>query len=147
MSKTVIDAATRHELETLVTEHAWLQDNNSEAEQLADLYVEDGWLHGIEPDVKGRAAFLEYGRRRTKISGRRARHVCSNLRLIPLADGQISGQLIITLYRHVGEGIGPAEPCAVADAFDTYAKDKNGKWKIAERRLALAFESESHKTK
>lgn len=147
MTKVAIDAAIRHEIETLVIEHAWLQDNNHAAERLADLYTEDGWLHGIEPDCRGRAALLEYGRKRTKLTGRIARHVCTNLRLIPLDDGRISGQLMIMLFRHVGEGIGPAEPCALADAHDTYAKDKDGKWKIAERRLALAFESESHRIK
>jgi hypothetical protein len=147
MSKVTIDAAIRHEIESLITEHAWLQDNNHAAEGLADCYTEDGRFYGIEPECKGRAAILEYGRKRTKLTGRRARHVCTNLRLVPMDDGRISGQLMVMLFRHVGEGIGPAEPCALADAHDIYARDRDGKWKIAERRLELAFESPSHRIK
>ena len=147
MTKVVIDAEVRHQIESLVVEHAWLQDNNREAERLADLYTDDGRFYGIEPECRGRAAILEYGRKRTKLTGRRARHVIANLRLVPLEDGRIAGQLTIMLFRHVGDGIGPAEPCALADAHDIYEKSSDGRWRIAERRLELAFESESHKIK
>ena len=145
--KDVIDARAQQEIEALVIEHAWLQDNNAEAERLADLYTEDGRLFGIEPERRGRTALLEYGRSRIKLTGLLARHVCSNLRLVPLQDGRIKGQSIITLFRHVGDGVGPADPCAVADANDIYEKDADGRWKIAERRLELVFESASHRQK
>lgn len=144
MSKVVIDAQIRHEIERLVYEHAWMIDNHR-SEGLAELYTEDGRLYGIEPERKGRAALQAYGRDRAKRTDITARHVVTNLRLTPMDDGRISGEMFIILLRHVGPGIGTADPCALADAHDIYVKDRDGKWKIAERRLQLTFESESHK--
>lgn len=144
MSKVVIDAQIRHEIESLIYEHAWMFDNH-ESDKLADLYLEDGRLYGIGPERKGRAALRAYGTERAKMTHRAARHVCTNLRLVPLEDGRIGGQVMIILFSHDGEGLGTADPCALADAHDIYARDDDGNWKIAERRLQLAFESESHK--
>jgi hypothetical protein len=146
MSPPVIDAQVRHEIESLVYEHAWLLDNH-ESERIADLYLEDGRLYGIGPERRGAAALTDYGEQRAALTGRVARHVCTNLRLAPLDDGRIKGHLMITLYRHDGEHPGPAEPCALADAHDIYGRDSDGRWKLAERRLELIFESESHKKK
>lgn len=146
MDKTVIDAQTRHEIENLIYEHAWLIDNH-ESDQLADCYLEDGRLYGIGPERKGRAALSEYGVKRAGMTGRTSRHVSTNLRLAPHEDGRIKGHLVITLFSYDGEGLGLADPCAVADAHDIYAKDRDGNWKIAERRLELIFESESHKNR
>ncbi len=142
----LIDAQVRHEIENLVFEHAWLLDSHA-SDRLADLYLEDGRLYGIGPEKKGAAALNTYGAERASMTDRVARHVCTNLRLAPIGDGRIRGHLMITLYRHDGPGLGPAEPCAIADANDIYARAPDGSWKIAERRLELVFESESHKKK
>jgi hypothetical protein len=146
VSDLIIDAQVRHEIENLVYEHAWLLDSH-ESERLADLYLEDGRLYGIGPERQGREALTAYGVERAAMTGRTARHVCTNLRLAPLDDGRIKGHLMITLYRHDGEAPGPAEACALADAHDIYGRDADGRWKLAERRLELIFESESHKKK
>lgn len=144
MNKVTVDAQVRHEIESLVYEHAWLLDNH-ESERLADLYLEDGRLYGIGPERRGAAALNAYGKERAAMTDRTARHVCTNLRLAPLEDGRIRGHVMITLYRHDGPGPGPAEACALADAHDIYGRDAQGRWKLAERRLELIFESESHK--
>ena len=99
----VIDAHTRHELENLIYEHAWLIDNH-QSERLGDLYFEDGRLYGIGPERKGRAALEEHGKARAAITDRAARHVCTNLRLLPMEDGRIGGRLMITLYSYDGDG-------------------------------------------
>ena len=140
----IIDAETRNEIESLIYEHAWLLDNH-ESHRLADLYLDDGRLYGIGPERKGRDALTKYGTERAAMKDRSARHVCTNLRLAPLDDGRVKGHVVITLYRHDGDGLGPAEPSALADAHDIYAKDADGRWKLAERRLELTFESASHK--
>ncbi len=144
MSGPILDAQVRHEIENLVYEHAWLLDSHDSA-RLADLYLEDGRLYGIGPEKKGVAALNAYGEGRAAMTDRTARHVCTNLRLAPLDDGRVKGHLMITLYRHDGDGLGPAEACAIADAHDIYARAPDGSWKIAERRLELIFESEAHK--
>lgn len=144
MSKIAIDAEIRHEIESLVYEHAWLIDSH-QSNRLADLYLEDGRLYGIGPEQKGRDALLEHGKRRAAMTGRTARHVCTNLRLTPLDNGRVAGHLVTTLFSHDGEGLGTADPIAVADSHDIYAKDGDGRWKFAERRLELIFESEAHR--
>jgi len=143
MGKVAIDIQTQAEIEALIHEHAWLLDNRG-GEKLADLYLPEGRLYGLGPEKKGRAALAAYGEARTTIEGRTARHVCTNLRLSPADSGRIAGHHLITLYRHDGEGLGPAVACALADAHDVYAQDADGHWKIAERRMELTFESESH---
>jgi len=143
MGSMAIDAQIRSEIEALVHEHAWLLDNRG-GEKLADLYIADGRLYGLGPEKKGKAAIAAYGMARTTIEGRTARHVCTNLRLSPVDGGRIAGHHLITLYRHDGDGLGPADACALADAHDIFAQDTDGHWKIAERRLDLVFESASH---
>jgi hypothetical protein len=144
MTSAAIDAADHQEIIALVHQHAWLQDG-PDTERLAELYLEDGRLYGIGPERKGRAAIAEYGRKRAALKGRTARHVVSNHRLWPLEDGRIGGHLIVTLYRHDGDGPWTPEVCAIADAHDIYGRYKDGHWKLAERRLELILESEAHK--
>ncbi len=146
MNKTRIDAQVRCEIEALVYEHAWLIDDHR-SDRLGDLYLEDGRLYGIGPDLKDRAAVQAHGTVRAQMSRRTARHVCTNLRLTPLDDGRIGGHLMITLFSYDGDGLGPADPCAVADAHDIYARDGDGIWKFAERRVELIFESDTHKNR
>ena len=139
----VIDAQIRAEIEALVIEHAYLLDHHR-SDKLAELYTEDGKMHGIGPTQQGRTALLEYGKKRAQMKQRTARHVVSNIRLVEDGPDRIRGSLVITLFRFDGDKMGTADPVAVADANDVYVK-KNGRWRIAERKLSLAFESESHR--
>ena len=139
----VIDAQIRAEIEALVIEHAYLLDHH-QSDKLAELYTEDGKMHGIGPTQQGRAALLEYGKKRAQMKQRTARHVISNIRLVEDGPDRIRGALVITLFRFDGDKMGTADPVAIADANDTYVK-KDGRWRIAERKLSLAFESEAHR--
>jgi hypothetical protein len=143
MSRQVVDAQTRAEIEELIHEHAWLIDHH-QSDRLWELYAENGRLTGISLNNEGRDAIAKYGANRAKMTERIARHVCSNLKLTTLDSKKIKGDLIITLYRHDGSG-GLPEPVAVADARDIYVKGEDGKWRFEERRLELVFESEAHK--
>ena len=139
-----ITAEVRHQIESLIHEHAWLIDQN-QADRLHELYAENGCMRGVGMNHVGKAAIAAYGAQRTKMTGRKARHVCSNLRLTTLEDGRVRGNFIITLYRHEGAGLGPADAVAVADITDTYVRQPDGGWLIEERRIDLAFESEAHR--
>jgi uncharacterized protein (TIGR02246 family) len=141
--KIVTDAQTRAEIESLVIEHAYMLDFH-QSDKLADLYTDDGKMHGIGPTQAGRAALLEYGKKRAQMKQRTARHVISNIRLVDDGPDRIRGSLVITLFRFDGDKMGTADPVAVADANDIYVK-QDGRWRIAERKLSLAFESEAHR--
>jgi hypothetical protein len=138
-----IDAQVRCDIEALIYEHAWLIDHH-QSERLADLYTENGRLHGIGMDHSGREALAKYGAERAKLTNRRSRHLYSNLRLIPLGPDRVTGVVTITLFRHDGPD-GLPEPTGVADAHDIYVRGADGRWRFEERRLELLFESEAHK--
>lgn len=144
LEKLVIDPAVRAEIETLTLEHSWLVDNN-ESERIAELYTENGRLLGVGPDKVGRKALTDYGTERAGMKKRTARHVVSNLRLIRESETRINGSSTITLFRADGEERAPADPIAVADCLEKYEKCAGGRWRIAERRIVLVFESEAHK--
>jgi hypothetical protein len=140
----VTDPNIRAEIEALVTEHAWMQDNH-QTHRLAELYTEGGRYLGVGPDLVGRAAITAYGARRAGMTQRRARHVVSNLRLVADGPKRIRGGCMVTLFRSDGEALAPADPIAVADAQDVYALCEDGRWRLEERRIVLAFESAAHK--
>lgn len=139
-----IDPQTRAEIEALVVEHAWLIDHH-QSEKLADLYTEDGRLLGVGPDRIGREAILAYGRDRAKMTKRTARHVITNLRLVKDGPKRIRGTNIVTLFRSDGDTIGHPDPIGVADCYETYVQGDDGRWRIAERKVVIVFESEAHK--
>ncbi len=139
---TRIDAQVRSDIEALIYEHAHLIDHH-QSERLADLYTENGRIVGIL-NYSGREEIAKYGAERAKMTNRIARHLYSNLRLIPLGRDRVEGHVTITLYRHDGAG-GLPEPSGIADAHDIYVRGADGRWRMEERRLDLIFESEEHR--
>ena len=49
------------------------------------------------------------------------------------------GWVVLTLYRHDGSGEGSAAPLLIAEYADRYAREPDGTWLFAERRLAVLF--------
>ena len=141
----VIDPAIRCEIEALIVEHSWMLDNH-ESDRLGDLYVECGKLTGIGGDRIGRAAISEYGRGRAGMTSRFARHINSNIRLVNDGPDRVRSLSSILLLRHDGEGLGPADPIALADAEDIFVLDTDGRWRFEHRHLVLRFESEAHRS-
>jgi hypothetical protein len=76
---------------------------------------------------------------------RKARHVCANMRLEPVATDCIRGTVLHVLFRCDGDGPGAPDPIAVGDWEDVYRRDKEGRWRYAERRVVLVFESKAHR--
>ena len=135
---TAIDPAMRAAIECLVQEHAWLIDHGR-ADELPDLYTEDGRVLGIGADKIGRAAIAAWAQERVAMMGRLSRHAQSNLRLTQGAGGLVHGTLLLTLYRHDGPGMGPALPLLIAEYEDTYRRGGDGTWRFVERRLSVLF--------
>lgn len=140
----VLDPYIRAQIEGIAIEHAWLVDTN-QADKLADLYTEDGRMLGIGPDKIGREAIRAYGKGRAGMTNRLARHVISNLRIVREAPDRVRSYHMVTLFRADGPEIPPADPIAVGDIHEIHVLEADGRWRIKERRLELAFESEAHK--
>lgn len=139
-----VNAELRHRIESIIHEHAWLIDQN-QADRLHELYASNGKMLGVGMELDGKEAIRKYGVERVKMTGRKARHLCSNLRISPVDAEHVQGNFMITLYRHEGEGLGDATPVAIADITDTYVVGGDGRLLIEQRRIDLAFESEGHR--
>ena len=106
-----VDPATRHAIETLVIEHAWLIDHG-QADRVVDLYTEEAEVLGIGPDKAGRLAIAAWAAERAAMTTRCSRHLHSNLRLLAIDADQVEGTVALTLYRHDGTGFWPANPAS-----------------------------------
>ena len=133
-----IDSGTRQTIKQLVAEHAWLIDHG-QADRVAALFTEDARLLGIGPDKVGQAAIQAWAAERAAMTGRRSRHVQSNLRLVAVSAVECRGTVVLTLYRHDGPGKAEPAPLMVAEYDDTYRKREDGVWRFAERRLSVLF--------
>ncbi len=125
-------------VEALVAEHAWLIDHG-QADEIAELYTEDGSMHGVGPDLIGRDAIAAWSVNRAAMRDRVSRHVCTNFRLVPVADDEVHGTLILTVFRHDGVGQRVTLPFMVGDCEDIYRRGDDGTWRIARRRITPAF--------
>ena len=132
------DAQTRYEIESVLTEWAWLIDQGK-ADRASVLFapdveqrVGDVITNGIENVAKG----LE---RRAKMSNRTSRHVISNLRLASAPDGNVRATWILTLFRS-DDPVKPARPLMINDVQDTFCKGPDG-WKIKSREITPIFEN------
>ncbi len=133
-----VDPATCQAIEHLVAEHAWLIDHD-QAGRVAALFTGDGRLLGIGPDRVGQAEIQAWASEREAMTGRRSRHVQTNLRLVPVSKTEWRGTVVLTLYRHDGPGKAEPAPLLVAEYDDTYRRDSDGAWRFAERRLSVLF--------
>lgn len=136
--RTAIDASARSAIEQLIHEHAWLIDQGR-ADEVPDLYTDDGRMIGVGPDKVGRDAIALWAQERAAQRERRSRHVQTNIRLEADASDRVRGTVVLTLYRHDGPGSGSSAPLLVAEYRDTYRLCADHVWRFEERRLATVF--------
>ncbi len=138
IARGVIDPLVCQAIEALVAEHAWLIDHG-QANRLPELYLDDGRVLGIGPDKVGQRAIAEWANERHAMTGRCSRHVQSNIRLVSTLPGEVSGTVVLTLYRHDGAGKGRPVPMMIAEYEDQYRLCPDGQWRFLERRLSVIF--------
>lgn len=122
----------------LVTRYTHLVDEG-QASQVADLFTADGVWSSPESTLEGqdaiRAAFL-----RREQSGRRSRHVCTNVAIEVEDEGHASGLCYLTLFRTDAEG-SPARG-TTADLVgvyrDRFVRTDDG-WRFASRLTEVSF--------
>ena len=129
----------RLEIEALNAEFAYLIDHDRSAE-VADLFTEDG-IYGRSAGGSsvGREAIRDSYRRRKDAGIRTARHIFTNLRLTPLADGRVAGNCILLLFAQDGPPPHPADPMVVADYDDVYERGDDGRWRFKKRVITWIF--------
>ena len=137
-SSGVIKASTRQAIEDLIVEHAWLIDH-SRANEVAELYTNDGCLFGVGPDKVGRAAIAQWAEQRAAMPDRRSRHVQTNVRLESIAHDAVRGTTVLTLYRHDGSGAGSSTPLLIGEYEDVYVKGTDERWRFLSRSLRVLF--------
>ena len=133
-----IEPQARHAIEQLVHEHAWLIDHG-QADRVTALYAEDARVFGIGPDMVGHDAIGAWAGQRAAMTERRSRHVQSNIRLVAVSPDRVLGCVLLTLYRHDGDGKADAKALMVAEYDDVYQRGKDAVWRFAERRLTVLF--------
>ena len=130
--------AAEHACAALITRYTHLVDEG-QASQVADLFTADGVWSSPEATLDGReqirAAFL-----RREQSGRRSRHVCTNVVIDIEDDTHASGLCYLTLFRTDAEGTPPrgTTPDLVGVYRDRFVRTEGG-WRFASRTTEVSF--------
>ena len=124
-------------IERLLSDFAWHADRGDGA-SLAQLFVPDAVLVVGGVRLAGRAEIAEDCRRRALASGRKTRHVWSNLRLDLETDGTLSATALQLTFEQTDSA---ATKVRINDLTDRYQRDGAGTWRflsrIIERQMAL----------
>jgi hypothetical protein len=127
-----------HACAALITRYTHLVDEGR-ASGVADLFTAEGVWASPEATLEGqdaiRAAFL-----RREQSGRRSRHVCTNVAIDVEDEDHATGLCYLTLYRTDAEGT-PARgtaPDLVGVYRDRFVRTDDT-WRFAERRTEVTF--------
>jgi hypothetical protein len=128
----LVDLTDHHDLERLALEVSWRVDDGR-AEQIAELFTEDGSIATLgEPSV-GREALRAWGRMMdtdSPIPG--VRHVLTNFRFVTDGPGRASGTMYITAYLPGAAEGDVTLPFVMGRGTDHYRRTPEG-WKIASR--------------
>jgi len=115
-------------------------------DNFVELFSEDATLE-LGQKIQGKAAIAKSLSRRP--DQLRSRHVITNVFVDVISETQARGLCYLTLYRHIGEEslkAGPVAldgPAAVGHYEDAYQLTDQG-WRIASRRLHMAFRNDAH---
>lgn len=122
----------------LITRYTHLVDEGH-ASEVADLFTDDGVWGSPEATFEGREAIRAAFRRREQ-SGRRSRHVCTNVAIDVADEASATGLCYLTLFRTDAEGT-PARgttPDLVGAYRDRFVRTEDG-WRFASRLTEVSF--------
>lgn len=131
-----VDDEARRAIEALSIEYSWLVDHGY-ADQAADLFTDDAVLSAGGNEVSGITDIRKQLSERARNREIQSRHVVSNVRLRKEGPDQVRGTVIMTIYRRLGESGAPQ--LIIGDVEDIYRIGSDGRWRLAERKLAPVF--------
>ena len=128
----------RQLIEALNSEFAWLIDHRNGA-GVEDLFIEDGFYDMNNGVYRGRAGIKSFYDARKSRGRRAARHVFTNLHLVPESASRATGTTILTLYAYDGEPPYPTEAILISDYNDVYVREPGGQWRYESRTIVPVF--------
>ena len=131
-------AHMRAAIEVLNAEFAWLIDHRDGA-GVADLFTAVGVYDMSNRLYRGRDQIEGFYNARKARGRRAARHVFTNLRLLPEDSERASGTCILTLYACDGEPPYPTSAILIADYNDIYVREADGVWRYESRTIVPIF--------
>lgn len=140
------DLHTRRQLEALLTEFAWRVDHG-EAGTVHELFTEEGTISGPGLAMRGRDEIARQFTERARDTARVSRHLWSNPRFEPLADGawRVTTAVQTFIHRLAEDEARPATACllVVGDSIDVLQRCDDGRWRFRSRELVVAFRLEN----
>jgi 3-phenylpropionate/cinnamic acid dioxygenase small subunit len=127
----------RIEIETLVTEYAWLLDHQR-WHDIAELCTDDAVLHIRGREIVGQDGLAEWADYRALKKNRRTQHQMTLLRLDPVSKDEVRGSSGLVL--HTAKAGGGTYVDLVGEYQDEYVRTPAG-WRFASRRLVRLEES------
>ncbi len=112
-----------------------------EAGRVGELFSDDGVWQSPESRFAGRAAIDNAFSQRQANTGRRSRHVCTNVAIDVLSDDEAKGVCYFTLWRAdnvEGEVARVSRAEMVGEYRDTFVRTPAG-WRIRERVTTVGF--------
>jgi hypothetical protein len=131
-------AQMRQLIEALNAEFAWLIDHRDGA-GVEDLFVAGGFYDMANGVYRGRPEIKGFYDARKSRGRRAARHLFTNLRVMPESAERATGTTIMTLYAHDGDPPYPTDVLLVADFNDVYVRGGDGVWRYESRTLVPVF--------
>jgi hypothetical protein len=131
-------AQMRQHIEALNAEFAWLIDHRDGA-GVEDLFTGSAVYDMSNRVYRGRAEIKGFYDARKSRGRRAARHLFTNLRLMPESAERATGTTILTLYAHDGDPPYPTDVLLIADYDDVYVRERDGTWRYESRTLVPVF--------
>jgi SnoaL-like domain len=128
----------RQLIEALNAEFAWLIDHQDGA-GVEELFTASGVYDMSNRLYRGRGEIKGFYDARKSRGRRAARHVFTNLRLMPESAGRATGTVILLLYACDGEPPYPTDAILIADYEDVYVREGDGSWRYESRAIVPVF--------
>jgi hypothetical protein len=131
-------AQMRQLIEALNAEFAWLIDHRDGA-GVEDLFTASGVYDMSNRLYRGRAEIKGFYDARKSRGRRAARHVFTNLRLVPESADRAMGTVILILYAYDGDPPYPTDAILISDYNDVYVREADGFWRYESRTIVPVF--------
>lgn len=131
----------RLEIENLILDH-WQRVDRVCDRPVPELFCENGEMHIGQLVRLGRDDITSYyrGRRAQEdASGRKTRHIISNIVSERLDGGTIRARFLACVHAGVGEFPLPANPPSTIADFEADCRIENDAWRIATLRASVTF--------